>query len=182
MTPKMLLSAALFASLAIARPRPMTGKIFKPGWCTFHLDEDAVPATGLYGPEHKIGIRFYDADHDNFYNFPQTNFGDYLQDIRVLPDKFPGPIIMSSLPDGFDGHLQGWEFEYNGEKWTTNDENHCSAGAEAVSGFGWRVELQLRQWRGVLTSSLPCRSRRLSGWRGITTAALLAKKQRLKTG
>ena len=97
----------------------------------------------LQGPDHNIGMIFYDGDGDYFHTYPQTNRGDNLQDIRIYPDKFPEPSIMNSLPDGRNGYIQGWEFEYRGEKWTTNDERHCSVGEEVVSGYARERTMQL---------------------------------------
>lgn len=128
--------AALFAALAVATRKD--GKPFAPGWCTFHLEEDAVvgrPPTEQQ--EHNVKLQFFDADKELFHTEGPTDWRGNLESIHIFPEGFPAPIKLKGLTEGSPGYIQGFSFEYDRQSWNTNQEPPCKAGKEAVRGFGW---------------------------------------------
>lgn len=143
MSLKKLVIAALFAAYAVARPAEdkKRGKEYTPGWCTFHLHEDAS-ASGIDGrpKSDKIEVKFFDGnkeDPDNWYTYPQTEIPDYNEDgsknrveeVRIKPPGFDDPIVLSRPERG--GWIPHWHFKFQGQDWDTKS-GQCSAGGVEV--------------------------------------------------
>lgn len=145
MSLKVLLTA-LFAISASAAPSQLSrragGKYLddkeyelaetrKPrlGWCSFHIHEDwPTPASAAFGVStRKVEMHLFDAPDPEppalIYYHKQQDLS-YLFPYEFPYDGLPHKLIISEIAGA---NYDGFEFEYNGEKFSTRDERHCQA-------------------------------------------------------
>ena len=139
-------SFLIAASLAVsASAAPKKSKRWEPGWCTFHLHEDRANPHNFLKDDIKIEIQFYDGKGAELYHYPQTEKGDWLvpQD-NVMDDDPNSYYILTDLPHEFGFSLinpdgkepDGFNFEYNGQKFATTSGQCDDSGGWEVSNLG----------------------------------------------
>lgn len=131
MSLKNLVITALFATCTLG----INVYNLEKGWCRMHIDEDGIQA--FTDNDTKMGIQFYDDTGKNWYTWKQRQVEDFPEIYDGEPAEqleipgLPKNIHVKRL-EKLTSNLPGWQFEYDGKKWSTGDKDMCNAGDEAV--------------------------------------------------